>query len=135
MILKWASLLGVALVLALVLNFTVSRPKPADAFIHEIIAAMCRSGGEEVIPPGQVKDGQSFVRALQASGFITSITTVGGVTTITFNPNTPNSKFMSAGFNLSLDTNGDSIIDLVLSPLVVPNPAFPAHSHCANLSP
>jgi hypothetical protein len=135
MILKWASLLGVALVLALVLNFGLSKPKPADAFIHEIIAAMCRSGGEEVIPPGQIRDGQSFIRALQASGFITSINVVSGVTTITFNPNAPNSKFMSAGFNLPLDTNGDGTIDLVLSPLVVPNPAFPAHSHCANLQP
>ena len=33
-------------------NDNLTTPKPAEAFIHEIIAAMCRAGGEEVIPPG-----------------------------------------------------------------------------------
>lgn len=63
--------------LALLLAVAVSlvTPRPAEASIHEIIAALCRAGGEEVVPHGQNKDGQSFVRALQATGFISSIDT------------------------------------------------------------
>lgn len=113
-------------------------PRPAEAFIHEIIAALCRSGGEEVIPPGQgpVRDGeQSFVRALQASGFITSIDDSDPTqVVIHFDPTVPNSKFMSAGFDLVIDDGAGEGVDLVLSPLVVPDPSFPAHAHCRNLN-
>jgi len=66
--------LGVAGIFAaaLVLTVNLTAPPPAEASIHEIIAALCRAGGEEVVPFGQNKGGQSFVRALQASGFITT---------------------------------------------------------------
>jgi hypothetical protein len=53
--------------------------------------------------------------------------------TINFNPDVPASKFMSAGFDLVLPGEGPEGRDLVLSPLVVPDPAFPAHLHCRNL--
>lgn len=44
---------------------------PAQAIIHEIVASHCN--GQEgfhpsVDPPGQLRDGQSFARALQATG-------------------------------------------------------------------
>ena len=120
-----------AVLLAFALN--LATPRPAHAFIHEIIAAMCRFGGEEVIPPGQIREGQSFIRALQASGFITSIVATPTLVTINFDPTVPNSKFMSAGTNLLIEDGIAPGVDLLLSPLVIPDPAFPAHAVCKNL--
>jgi hypothetical protein len=122
--------------LALLLAVAVSlvTPRPAEASIHEIIAALCRAGGEEVVPHGQNKDGQSFVRALQATGFITSIDTSDPTqVVIHFDPTVPNSKYMSAGFSLTIPNGAGLGVDLVLDPLVVPDPRFPAHANCANL--
>ena len=124
---------GFVLASFIAVGLNLITPRPAEAFIHEIIAAMCRFGGEEVIPPGQVREGQSFVRALIASGFITSIDATPTLVTIHFDPTVPQSKFMSAGFDLTIPDGFAPGVDLVLSPLVIPNPAFPAHSHCANL--
>jgi len=121
-----------AAALASVLGVYLSSPAPAEAFIHEIIAAACRKGGEEVIPPGQIKPGQSEVRALIASGFIESIDDSDpDHVVIHFDPDNPNSKFVSAGFDLVIPTGPDST--LTLSPLVVPDPDFPAHKNCKNL--
>jgi hypothetical protein len=117
-----------------VLAGMLATPQPTEASIHEIIAAMCRAGGEEVVPPGQNKFGSSsFIRALQASGFITSIEATPTLVTIHFDPTVPNSKFMSAGFDLTIPDGVEPGVDLMLSPLVVPDPSFPAHSHCNNL--
>ena len=129
--------LGTAAALALaVLTLNLVTPRPADAFIHEIIAAMCRAGGEEVIPPGQVKDGQSFVRALMATGFITSIDTSDPTkVVIHFDPTIPASKFKSAGFDLTIPNGAGPGVALILSPLVVPDPDFAAHANCNNLNP
>ena len=130
--------LGVAAMLAagMVLAVHLFAPPKAEASIHEIIAALCRAIDEEVAPYGQNKmdNSASFLRALQASGFLTSIDTsdpdqVG----LTFDPTVPNSKFMSAGRDLTIPNGAGPGVDLVLSPLIVPNPDFPAHSHCANL--
>src|SRR5688572_16476477 len=95
--------LGIAGTLAAALVLLVSRSvlARAEASIHEIIAAMCRAGGEEVVPHGQNKmdNSASFLRALQASGFITSIEpddpTNPTKITINFDPTVPNSKFIS----------------------------------------
>ena len=128
--------LGMTLALATgALALILTTPRPAEAFIHEIIAAMCRAGGEEVIPPGQVKPGQSFIRALQATGFITSIVATPGLVTINFDPTIPASKFMSAGFDLLIpDPDGPGPeTALLLHPLVIPNPDFAAHANCNNL--
>ena len=124
----------VSVVLLLTINLTI--PKPADASIHEIIAALCRSGGEEVMPPGQNNFGSnSFLRALQASGFITSIDISLTDIVIHFNPDVPNSKFISAGFDLTIPDGAGPGVDVTLSPLVVPDPQFPAHAACHNLKP
>ena len=125
-----------ALVLG-VLTLNLVTPRPAEAFIHEIIAAMCRAGGEEVIPPGQVKEGsQSFVRALMATGFITSIDTSDPTkVVIHFDPTIRASKFKSAGFDLTIPDGAGPGVALVLSPLVVPDPDFAAHANCNNLKP
>jgi len=128
--LAWGFLAATAMAVVLIL----ATPRPAEASIHEIIAALCRAGGEEVVPPGQNRVGtNSFVRALQASGFITSIEQTPTVVTINFDPTVPNSKFMSAGFDLTIPNGAGPGVALVLSPLVVPDPAFPAHDRCHNL--
>jgi hypothetical protein len=120
---------------ALVLAVNLTAPPRANASIHEIIGALCRAGGEEVVPPGQNKDGNSFVRALQASGFISSIDFSDPTqVVIHFDPTVPNSKYMSAGFDLTIPDGVAPGVDLVLSPLVIPDPSFPAHANCANLS-
>jgi hypothetical protein len=119
--------------LALAMAMVLATPAPASAFIHEIIAALCRAGGEEVIPPGQIRDGQSMVRALQATGFIDFIEMTSTAVIIHFDPTIPASKFMSAGFDLVLEDEIAPGVHLILSPLVVPNPDFPAHDNCRNL--
>ena len=128
---------GMTLALSMgALALILTTPRPAEAFIHEIIAAMCRAGGEEVIPPGQVKPGQSFIRALQATGFITSIVATPTLVTINFDPTIPASKFMSAGRDLLIpDPDGPGPeTALLLHPLVIPNPDFAAHANCNNLN-
>ncbi len=126
---------GVALTLVLVKSLGVSGTDSADAAIHEKIAAGCRAGGEEVVPPGQVKDGQSFVRALQATGIIESIDVTPTAVTVNFDLSKPSSKFVSAGFDLTLPDEIAPGVDLVLSPLPIPDPDFAAHANCKNLKP
>ena len=113
----------------------LATPKPVQASIHEIIAAMCRAGGEEVMPPGQNNDTKnSFLRALQATGFITSIDVSDPLqVVIHFDPTVPNSKFKSAGFDLTIPNGAGQGVALVLSPLVIPDEDFAAHAHCHNL--
>lgn len=119
---------------ALVLTIHLSTPKPAEAVIHEIIAALCRAGGEEVVPPGQANPTlNSFVRALTATGFITGVDFTPTEVTVHFDPTVPNSKFKSAGFDLTIPDGFGPGVDLVLNPLVIPNEDFPAHAHCRNL--
>lgn len=110
-------------------------PATALGVIHEMIGAECRAGGEEVVPPGQVRDGQSFVRALQATGIIESIDVSADQVTVTFDLSKPAAKYMSAGFDLTIPDAFGPGVDLVLSPLPVPNPEFPAYANCRNLNP
>ena len=115
----------------------LSTARPAYALIHEMIGAGCRVGGfaNEVVPPGQAgaSNGQSFVRALQATGVIESIVASPTQVTINFDLTRPNSKYTSAGFALRIPNGVAPGVDLVLSPLPVPDPGFPAFVHCANL--
>ena len=108
-------------------------PRPAHAFIHEIIAALCRAPDGNVEPPGQSSpDSKAFVRALMATGFISGIEETLTQTIIHFDPTVPNSKFKSAGFNLTIPGQGTDGKALVLAPLVIPDPDFAAHAHCTN---
>jgi len=114
----------------------LAAPPTALGLIHEKIAAACRAGGEEVVPPGQARDGQSFVRALLASGVIASIdTSVAGQVTVNFDLEQPSSKYMSAGFALTIPDAFGPGVDLILNPLPVLDPSFPAHANCQNLNP
>jgi hypothetical protein len=124
---------------ALVASSTVTAvhlasPPEAEASIHEIIAAMCRAGNEEVVPPGQNRDGQSFLAALMATGFIESIDTSDATkVVIHFNPTIPASKFVSTGVDVTIPNGFGDGVDLVLSPMILPDPTFPAHAVCRNL--
>jgi hypothetical protein len=125
--------LAVSAVLAL------ASAKPSDAFIHEMIGASCRFGGEDVEPPGQVpggpSQGNSTTRALIASGVISSIVETPTQVTINFDLSRPNAKFVSAGFALRIPNGAGPGVDLVLNPLpTIDGSTFPAFIHCANLN-
>jgi hypothetical protein len=114
--------------------------KPSGAFIHEMIGASCRFGGQDVEPPGQVpggpSSGNSTTRALIASGVISSIVDTPGQRTINFDLDRPNAKFVSAGFALRIPNGAGPGVDLVLNPLpTIDGSTFPAFIHCANLNP
>lgn len=120
--------------MSLVTAIHLTSPPPAEASIHEIIAALCRAGGEEVVPRGQNRDGNSLLAALQGTGFLTSIDFSDPTKVVlNFDPTVPASKFVSAGFDLTIPNGWAEGVDLVLSPLVVPDPDFPAHAACHNL--
>ena len=116
----------------------VATAQPSGALIHEMIGASCRFGGEDVEPPGQAggSNGNSFVRALQATGVISSIEVTQTQVTVNFDLSRPNAKFVSAGFVLTIPDGFSPGVDLVLSPLpTLEGSTFPAFVHCRNLLP
>ena len=132
--------LGAGLVAApmLVATLTVATAAPSGALIHEMIGASCRFGGEDVEPRGQAggSNGNSLVRALQATGVITSIEVTPTQVTVNFDLDRPNAKFVSAGFSLTIPDGFAPGVDLVLSPLpTIDGSTFPAYVNCANLNP
>jgi len=83
--------------------------------------------------PGQERAGQqSFVRALQATGFITGFDfSVANQVTVFFDPTVPSSKYRDAGAgNEEIPNGGGPGVLLILSPGLEPDPGFPAHSNC-----
>ena len=137
----------VTVALMAVLSVNVSTPKPAEAAIHQIIAALCNGGPGVIVPPGQSPQGpssikKSDVRALLATGFITDITVIdndagdGKVVIVSFDPTVKNSKFIvDPGHPVHDKTRLDFFpdgADLIMSPHVVPDPNFPGHANCPN---
>ena len=136
---KLRSALSVALAsLVLSATFALATAAPAAALIHEMIGAGCRVGGfdNEVVPPGQAgaSNGNSFVRALQSTGIISSIESTPTLVTVNFDLDKPASKYTSAGFALRIPDAFGPGVDLLLNPLPIPDPGFPAFVHCANLN-
>ncbi len=131
---KLAKIAGAATVaVALFMGISVAGQNSADAIIHEMIGAACNADFVgEIVPPGQTREGQSLVRALQATGVIESIVFSPTQVTVTFDLDRPNSKYMSAGFNLTIPNGFGPGVNLTLIPLPVPDPDFPAHAHCKN---
>ena len=132
------SMVALAVLMLSVVAPLAQGTRDANAIIHEIIGAACRAGGEEVVPPGQVMDGQSFLRALLATGVIESIDMTAGDGNdwvVTFDLDDPASKFTSAGFDLTIPNAFGPGVDLTLSPLPVPDADFAAHANCHNLNP
>ena len=115
--------------------------EPRGAFIHEMIGAGCRFGGEDVEPPGQTPgppggNAQSTIRALLATGVISSIEITETQQIVHFDLSRPNAKFVSAGFTLVIPDEGVGGRDLVLDPLpTIEGSTFPAFVHCKNLRP
>jgi len=122
-----------AIALAIVLAVGLATPRPAGAAIHEIIAALC-NGKDPVSAPGQERGGQqSNTRALLATGFIDFVdTSVSGQVTVTFDFNVPNSKYIASGSDFTITNGAGPGVDLILSPLPIPDPDFPAHDNCFN---
>jgi hypothetical protein len=113
---------------------------PSQAIIHEMVGASCRVDGFDnpPEPPGQTgaSNGDSFARALQATGVISSIETTPAAVTINFDLTRPNAKFVSAGFSLVIPDGARPGVSLVLNPLpTIDGSTFPAFVHCANLNP
>ena len=100
-----------------------------------MVGADCRVTGAAPAPPGQLRDGTSFARALQATGIIESIVTTATAVTINFDLSKPAAKYKSAGFALTIPNGAGPGVALVLNPLPVPDPGFPAFAHCSNLNP
>lgn len=129
----WVAL---AIALLIVLAVSLATPKPAGAVLDEIVAALC-NGGDPLEPPGQTpprSHGKSELRALQATGFITSIVETANNVTINFDSGVPASKFsvVSPEADLVLPNFFGPGVSLTLSPEVEPDPNFPAHVHCFN---
>jgi hypothetical protein len=131
-----AAVLATLVVAAVVALATAA---PSGAFIHEMIGASCRFGGEDVEPPGQTPgppggNAQSTVRALQATGVISSIENTPTQMIVNFDLSRPNAKFVSAGFTLVIPDGAGPGVALVLNPLpTIEGSTFPAFVHCANL--
>jgi hypothetical protein len=128
------------LALAIAAVAALATAPPSKAIIHEMVGASCRVDGFDnpPEPPGQTgaSNGNSFARALQASGVISSIDATPTSVTINFDLSRPNAKFVSAGFSLVIPDGAGPGVSLVLSPLpTIDGSTFPAFVHCANLNP
>jgi len=133
--------LGAALVLVLS-AVALGTATPSKAIIHEMIGASCRVDGFNNPPeptgqaPGGPSNGNSTLRALQATGVISSIVGTPTLVTINFDFSRPNAKFVSAGFPLTIPNGAGPGVDLRLNPLpTIDGSTFPAFIHCANLNP
>lgn len=118
---------------------------PANAAVHEITGAPCNGTAFGVEAPGQdgvtpVPAGEfelpSGLAALIATGVIASFDfSVPGEVTVTFDLSKPSSKFVTAGFDLTIPDGFSPGVDLILSPLPIPDSTFPAFANCKILNP
>ncbi len=118
---------------------------PASAAVHEITTSACNGkGGVEA--PGQdpvpgvalLLQPTNALRALQRTGFIASVDTAAGdgndVKPV-WDFGVPSSKFIAGGFSVTIPNFFGAGVDLILDPLPIPDPDFPAHAKCKNLNP
>lgn len=129
------AVLSLTLSLALSATAGLLTATPAYAIIHEMVGANCALNGPPA-PAGQLRDGQSFARALQATGVISSVVATPTNVTINFDLSQPNAKYVSAGFALTIPDAFGPGVSLTLNPLpTLDGSTFPAFVHCANLNP
>lgn len=124
--------------LALSAMVSLATASPANAVIHEMVGANCALNGPPE-PPGQsgaAGNGTSFVRALQATGVISSIVATPTNVTVNFDLSQPPAKYVSAGFALTIPDVFGPGVSLTLNPLpTLDGSTFSAFVHCANLNP
>jgi hypothetical protein len=126
-----------ALVFVLAAAAVLATAAPSGAIIHEMIGASCSLNGPPE-PAGQAgaSNGNSFVRALQSTGVISSIVSSPTNVTVNFDLSQPNAKYVSAGFALTIPNGIAPGVSLTLNPLpTLDGSTFPAFVHCANLNP
>ena len=124
------ALVVAAVTLALAAVVALGSARPAGAIIHEMVGASCSTNCAPE-PPGQAgaSNGNSFVRALQATGVISSIEVVGSNVIVHFDFSQPNAKFVSSGHDFAIPGT-----NIILSPAPMLDPdAFAAFAHCMNL--
>ena len=130
-----------AFMLALALSAVVAlgTAGPSGAIIHEMIGASCAVNGPPEPAgqaPGGPSNGNSTLRALQATGVISSIVATATNVTVNFDLDRPNAKYVSAGFMLTIPDGFAPGVSLTLNPLpTLDGSTFPAFVHCANLKP
>src|SRR5215510_3375629 len=135
---KPKTLLAVSLIaLAVASAAVLATASPSGAIIHEMIGASCSVNGPPE-PSGQAgnSNGNSFLRALQATGVISSIDSSPTNVTVNFDLSRPNAKFVSAGFILTIPDGIAPGVSLTLNPLpTLQGSGFSAFVHCATLNP
>ena len=117
----------VAVVTALLLNAV-----PAQAVVHEIVAAWC--SGQELEPPGLTDPTKSnFAQPVNANGFVGDPVfneDLGGLL-VTFNYDHPSSKVEGSGVFIQIGTTPTGTP--IFIELVQPDPEFPAFQRCPRL--
>jgi hypothetical protein len=106
---------------------------PAEAVVHEIVAAWC--SGQELEPPGLSQPGsKNFAQPVNANGFVGEAVfdpTLMGLL-VTFNYDHPASKVQGSGEFLEIGETPDGVP--IFIELVEPDPDFPAFQHCPRLA-
>ena len=118
----------VAAGLALLLNAV-----PAQAVVHEIVAAWC--SGQELEPPGLSDPTKSsFARPVNANGFVGAVVFNAGLggRLVTFNYDHPASKVEGSGSFVQIGATPDGTP--IFIELVQPDSNFPAFAHCPRLA-
>ena len=104
---------------------------PAEAAIHELVAAACNGKGE-LEPPGILDPTKpSFLKSLLATGIITLVPGPGTLTII-FNLDHPASKFFTDGSVVVIPDGAGPGTDLVLDGVPV-GLDHPSSDHCKKL--
>jgi hypothetical protein len=108
---------------------------PAEAVVHEIVAAWC--SGQELEPPGLSRPGsQNFAQPVNSNGFVGDVVfdpDLGGLL-VTFNYDHPASKVQGSGVFIQIgSTPTDPPVPIFIE-LVEPDPDFPAFQHCPRLA-
>ena len=105
---------------------------PAEAVVHEIVAAWC--SGQELEPPGlSDPEKENFARPVNANGFVGPAVfnaQLGGLL-VTFNYDHPASKVEGTGNFVPIGVTPGGMT--IFIELVRADPNFPAFRHCPRL--
>ena len=112
----------------------LATPRPAHAFIHEIIAAMCRAPAGDVEPKVScLVAKRSYGRSSRRDSSSPSRRLPLKRSFISISRSPPRSS--SRPGSTCRPGGGTDGKTWVRSPLLIPHPEFAAHAHCANPEP